>query len=46
MPHEKAASIIAEGRGTHFEPAIVDAFISIENTFSEIAGRYGDGESA
>ncbi|MDP3540429.1 MAG: response regulator [Azonexus sp.] len=44
MPHEKAASIITEGRGTHFEPAIVDAFISIESTFLEIAGRYDDGE--
>jgi putative two-component system response regulator len=46
MPHEKAASIIAEGRGTHFEPGIVDAFFSIESVFSEIAKRYGEGESA
>jgi putative two-component system response regulator len=46
MPHEKAASIISEGRGTHFDPAIVDAFFSIENTFLEIARRYDDVEPA
>ena len=45
MTHEKAVSIIAEGRGTHFEPAIVDAFFRVERTFSEIASRYRDGES-
>jgi putative two-component system response regulator len=29
MSHEDALTIIAEGRGTHFDPAIVDAFLAI-----------------
>ncbi len=37
FPHEKAAHIIKEGRGTHFDPDIVDAFIALENKFKEIA---------
>ena len=28
MPHEKAVAIIEEGRGTHFDPDLVDAFLS------------------
>ncbi|MBF0530335.1 MAG: two-component system response regulator, partial [Deltaproteobacteria bacterium] len=27
FPHEKAVSIIAEGRGSHFDPDVVDAFL-------------------
>lgn len=30
MPIEKAMAIIKEGRGTHFDPDLVDAFFSIE----------------
>ncbi|MFW1677161.1 response regulator [Pontibacter sp. JAM-7] len=42
--HEKAASIILEGRGTHFEPVIVDAFQRTEQDFQVIAARYKDVE--
>lgn len=40
--HEKAKAIIIEGKSTHFDPDIVDAFISLEATFKEIAARYQD----
>ncbi len=40
MPHEKAKSIILEGRGTHFDPQVVDAFIHCEALFEEVAERY------
>ena len=42
FPHDKAVEIIAEGSGTHFEPVIVDVFLSIESTFKEIASKYKD----
>jgi putative two-component system response regulator len=42
MPHAVAATIIIEGRGSHFDPDITDAFISIQNEFIAIAERYAD----
>ncbi|MGG5870578.1 response regulator [Pseudomonas peli] len=42
MPHEKAVAIIREGRGGHFDPAVVDAFLSLELEFQDIARRYAD----
>jgi putative two-component system response regulator len=42
MPHEKAISIIKEGRGTHFDPDIVDAFLEIEAQVIGIAEKYAD----
>ena len=41
-PHEKAVGIITEGRGAHFDPDIVDAFIAIESTFRNIAISFAD----
>jgi len=40
--HGKARSIIIEGKGSHFDPAVVDAFISIEGTFIAIAKEFSD----
>lgn len=40
--HEKAAQIIKEGTGQHFDPAIVDAFIVVEPQFKTIAAAYSD----
>ncbi len=45
MPHEKAVSIIAEGRGSHFDPDIVDAFLEVAPKFNEIAMRFMDSDS-
>jgi len=42
---EKAMEIILEGRGKHFDPEIVDAFVSRLADFREIAARYVDPES-
>ncbi|MDH5678434.1 MAG: HD domain-containing protein, partial [Nitrospinota bacterium] len=41
--HEKARDIIAQGRGTHFDPDLVDTFIAIEQEIVDIAKRYADG---
>ncbi|WP_295441046.1 HD domain-containing phosphohydrolase [uncultured Thiodictyon sp.] len=43
MAHDQAVSIIAAKRGTHFDPALVDAFLTIQGRFAEIAQRYSDG---
>ena len=40
--HEQARSIIIEGRGTHFDPAIVDAFLAVEEDVLRIARRLAD----
>ena len=44
MPHEKAASIILEGRGTHFDPDIVDAFVALDEQFRTIASNFADSD--
>lgn len=42
--HEKAVSIIREGKGSHFDPDIVDAFDQVEQMFVEIAREFSDSE--
>lgn len=42
MPHEKAVGIILEGKGSHFDPDIVDCFATITDEFNEIALRFAD----
>ncbi len=42
FPHDKAVQIIREGRGTHFDPDVVDAFLAIEAACRTIAERYAD----
>lgn len=39
-PHEKAKAIIIEGRGGHFDPLVVDAFLKCERQFIEIFNRF------
>jgi putative two-component system response regulator len=41
---EKSVGIIREGRGAHFDPDMVDAFLEIEAEFAAIADRYADSE--
>ena len=36
MSHEEALALIAEGRGTQFDPDIADAFLENQETFREI----------
>ena len=40
MPYEEALEIIAEGRGTQFDPIITDAVMKITDQFKEIAEKY------
>jgi putative two-component system response regulator len=35
--HDEAAEIIARGRGTHFDPALVDLFLSVSDQFRQIS---------
>jgi putative two-component system response regulator len=40
MSVEVAKSIIEEGRGSHFDPTLVDIFLEVENKFASIAKEY------
>ena len=40
--HEKAVGIILEGKGSHFDPEMVDCFIAIASQFDQIAQTYKD----
>lgn len=44
--HAKARAIILEGRGSHFDPDVVDAFIALEERFIEIFERFADPDEA
>lgn len=44
FPHSMAVSIITEGRGTHFDPDMVDAFLANSELFFNIAQKYADSE--
>jgi len=44
--HEKARAIIVEGRGSHFDPVIVDAFLAVERQFEETRRQFNTRESA
>lgn len=45
MSHETAVSILVEGRGRHFDPDVLDAFLSIQDEFRAIATRYVDTDA-
>lgn len=43
--HEQAVGVMREGRGTHFDPDVLDAFLSIHEDFRKIAASYEDQEA-
>jgi putative two-component system response regulator len=45
MPHEKAVQIMSEGRGTHFDVDIYDAFVEIQEEFRAITKRFVDSKA-
>ena len=45
MPHEKAVDIMREGRGTHFDPDVLDAFLGVLGDFQRIAQTFADSDS-
>jgi response regulator RpfG family c-di-GMP phosphodiesterase len=40
--HEEAVAYILQNSGTHFDPEVIDAFISIQDEFRQIAEQYQD----
>ena len=44
FPHEQAVQIIREGRGKHFDPDMVDAFLQVAEDFRSIAATFADTE--
>ena len=44
MSIEQTTQIITEGRGTHFDPDVVDAYLVMRPQFEDIAQRYADSE--
>lgn len=44
FPHARAVEIITEGRGKHFDPDMVDAFLQLAETFREIAYQYAESD--
>ncbi len=45
FPHEKAVAIIEEGKGSHFDPDMVDAFLAISDKFYATALKFVDTEA-
>lgn len=42
MPHATAAAIIGDGKGSQFDPDVVDAFLAIQDRFEKIATQFND----
>ena len=42
FPHEKVKQMIIAGRGSHFDPDVVDAFLESEDKFISIAEKYSE----
>ncbi|MEK7884840.1 response regulator [Methyloversatilis sp. NSM2] len=42
FPLDRATAIITEGRGRHFDPDVVDAYLAHLDEFAAIAARYAD----
>lgn len=43
FPHEYALDFIKSGRGSHFDPDVVDIFLANQDEFKAIADRFADG---
>ncbi len=44
MSHEEAKAIILKGCGTHFDPQVIEAFLTEEQNFIAIAQQFSDEE--
>lgn len=44
FPHSQACEIIKQGRGSHFDPDMVDAFLKYHELFRKIAIEFADHE--
>jgi putative two-component system response regulator len=43
--HQQALDVMRKGRGTHFDPDVLDAFFEIEGQFAAIAAEFRDADS-
>jgi putative two-component system response regulator len=39
MSHAEAMKIMVDGKGTHFDPVLIEAFVTVEPHFNQIAAR-------
>lgn len=44
MSHEKAMEIMIAGKGTHFDPDVLDAFLELKDDFQRVAAAYADSD--
>ena len=44
--HEQAVEIIRDGRGSHFDPDMVYAFLTLSEEFRRITQQFADAEPA
>ena len=44
--HEQTVAIMREGRGSHFDPDVLDAFLAIQDRFRAIAAEFADAPPA
>jgi putative two-component system response regulator len=42
LPVPETVAVIRDGRGSHFDPAVVDAFLACQDEFAAIASRYAE----
>ena len=45
MPHDQAVAFMRQGRGVHFDPLLLDAFLELNDQFKAIADRYLDSDA-
>jgi putative two-component system response regulator len=41
ITHDEAVAFIARAKGTHFDPAVVDAFLRVAPGFKDISDEHG-----
>jgi len=44
MPHSKAVSIILEGKGSHFDPELIDCFLDLHDSFRSTALEFAESD--
>lgn len=44
MSHQQAVKIIEEGKGNHFDPDLVEAFLELQEEFQRISKLYADSD--
>jgi len=45
VSHETAVATLIEGKGSHFDPDMIDGFVAIQHEFKEIANFYVDTDA-